>query len=464
MLTVFISLLSLLMMSVSGDKSLNSDKHLPQPDTKNGTENKTSCISDDVKKKVLRYFSGNKNATVDDVIKHFGKKEIGLDVEIVSALLKRAKSVQHVSKNLDLKYKVVKFAQKNLAMTNAEIGKMFSSINLEVTEHNVKDWKRNKESIIKAKEEGMKGNMGKIKHSLNPKLELVLKNWFFNMRKNLPKVPIDGAVLKTKSETLAKLMGMPAGFSVRQIESFCDRYNIHSKFMYGSKLSVDVNRARRWLEQNVPGLIEEFGVENIFNADEAAFFYQALPNRTLALDVEDVAGAGKGKSRFTFHACMSMAGERLQLLVIGFFPLAFSFSPFSHSLFFFLPFFFFFFPFTFSLSTFFSFSTFSLLFLFSFFLLSSSFPFPLLLFFFFPFHFLLFPLCCCCLQHRCCCCIYYNCFIVFIRQSRKPNFLLCWKTEKKYSSYVGSFGQRVDDNYNIQQVGNECQQTDGVTG
>jgi hypothetical protein len=313
----FVLLLTFQMMHGTNEKVLADRQSSLDSETKNDVLSNTEQI----KKKVLRYFSENKNVTVEQVMHHFKeKKEIDLDLKTVTSWLDYAKQHQKVSKSLDLKYDVVKFAEKNPLMTNAEIAKRFSSVSLEVTKHNVKDWKRAKAEIIKAKEdEGIKGSVEKVKHSTNLKLEMALKNWFLNMRKNLPKVPINGAVLKTKSESLAKLLGQSSGFTAWQIESFCERYKIHSKFIYGSKLGVDVKSALSWLQQNVPEIIEEFGVENVFSADEAAFFFQALPNRTLALDVEDVAGAGKGKLRFTFHACMSMAGEKLQLLVIGFF-------------------------------------------------------------------------------------------------------------------------------------------------
>jgi hypothetical protein len=53
---------------------------------------------------------------------------------------------------------------------------------------------------------------------------------------------------------------------------------------------------------------------------------------------------------------------------------------------------------------------------------------------------------------------------VFVRQGGEPDVLFCWKKEKKYSGYVGSFGQRVDDNNSFQQVGSIYQRTNGGTG
>jgi hypothetical protein len=103
------------------------------------------------------------------------------------------------------------------------------------------------------------------------------------------------------------------------VSVFGRTYNIHSKFVYGSKLDANASDARKWLIENVPDIIKEFGVENVFNSDEAAFFFLALPQRTLVCDNDKVAGGAKDKSRFTFLLCVSMAGEKLMPLVIGFF-------------------------------------------------------------------------------------------------------------------------------------------------
>jgi hypothetical protein len=103
-------------------------------------ENSNIGHSEDVKKKVLRYLSENKTSTVELVIRHFTeKKGISLDVDIVSGWLEHAKTVSRVSKSLDLRYEVVKFAKKNSSMSNSEIAKRVTSVKLEVTEHYVKD-------------------------------------------------------------------------------------------------------------------------------------------------------------------------------------------------------------------------------------------------------------------------------------------------------------------------------------
>ncbi|XP_066260446.1 tigger transposable element-derived protein 6-like [Euwallacea similis] len=53
------------------------------------------------------------------------------------------------------------------------------------------------------------------------------------------------------------------------------------------------------------------------NADESGLYFRALPDRTLALKSEKCVGNKMSKDRLTILFCVSMAGEKEKLLVIG---------------------------------------------------------------------------------------------------------------------------------------------------
>lgn len=61
----------------------------------------------------------------------------------------------------------------------------------------------------------------------------------------------------------------------------------------------------------------EYSEENIYNADETALYYRALPDHTFVLNKEKAKGDKACKERVTALCCASMAGEKKGLLVIG---------------------------------------------------------------------------------------------------------------------------------------------------
>lgn len=65
--------------------------------------------------------------------------------------------------------------------------------------------------------------------------------------------------------------------------------------------------------------VENYSNEQIYNADEAAFYIKMLPKRTLALNSEKVASGRKiNKTRLTFMPCANRSGShKLKMMLIG---------------------------------------------------------------------------------------------------------------------------------------------------
>ena len=86
--------------------------------------------------------------------------------------------------------------------------------------------------------------------------------------------------------------------------------------MRGESIDVPRNDVAEF-KGNFPSLSSGFDAKDIFNADETALYYNALPDRTLSWKSIPVSGTKKMKDRVTLLLGGSMLGEKLNPLVIG---------------------------------------------------------------------------------------------------------------------------------------------------
>ena len=61
----------------------------------------------------------------------------------------------------------------------------------------------------------------------------------------------------------------------------------------------------------------QYALEDIFNADESALYYSALPNKTLDKSHVNATGRKMSKARVTLLLCCNAAGEKFPPLIIG---------------------------------------------------------------------------------------------------------------------------------------------------
>ena len=93
------------------------------------------------------------------------------------------------------------------------------------------------------------------------------------------------------------------------------RYGILSKGLHGELKSVDMDKVNEWREQ-LKFLCEGFEPENIYNCDETALFYRALPTRSLATKLEICNGTKLIKDRLSILFCTNATGGHLPPFVI----------------------------------------------------------------------------------------------------------------------------------------------------
>lgn len=161
-------------------------------------------------------------------------------------------------------------------------------------------------------------NMNK-KRNRKGKHELVdraLKLWLENVREKDARV--NGPILKTKAEELAKSLGV-GNFNSSNgwLSRWLKRENIVYVKPAGEKGEADNVAADSWLKEIWPSLREEYSSSDIFNADETGLYWRALPEHTYVFRSETVSGVKISKDRITILCCASMTGEKSDLLVIG---------------------------------------------------------------------------------------------------------------------------------------------------
>ena len=102
------------------------------------------------------------------------------------------------------------------------------------------------------------------------------------------------------------------------LHRFCKCYGILSKKICGE--SLDCPDYTQFKEEVLTPLMEEYELQNIYNADETSLFYKSLPNHTMSFDSEEVHGSKlhHSKDHMSLLLCTNMNGsEKLNPVLIG---------------------------------------------------------------------------------------------------------------------------------------------------
>ena len=126
-------------------------------------------------------------------------------------------------------------------------------------------------------------------------------------------VPVSGPMPQAEALFLAKELGNESfKASNGWLQSFKQRHNIVQLVVSGE--SGDTVEA--WVER-LPTLVKRYAPENIWNEDESAFFFRAVPGRTLA-DAEKQCKVGKkAKQQIILAFIVNAVGGKEVPIVIG---------------------------------------------------------------------------------------------------------------------------------------------------
>lgn len=140
-------------------------------------------------------------------------------------------------------------------------------------------------------------------------------NWFSLARQR--GVPVTGPMLQDEALKIAVAMG-ESEFKASNgwLENFKKRRGIAQFTISGEAASVPDELVDSWKER-LSELLLGCDDTEVWNADETACFFRALPNKTLGQKKQKCSGGKQSKERITVVHFASAAGEKLPPVIIG---------------------------------------------------------------------------------------------------------------------------------------------------
>ena len=126
--------------------------------------------------------------------------------------------------------------------------------------------------------------------------------WFEQARSK--NVPISGPLLIEKCKKIAEAMGSDFEPNAGWLFRWKKRYNLKYKRAHGESGDADVKGAEEWLCDVYPDIVEGKEPHDVYNCDETALFYRALPDGSYAKKTEKMMGGGKDERAVDHIACL----------------------------------------------------------------------------------------------------------------------------------------------------------------
>jgi hypothetical protein len=154
-------------------------------------------------------------------------------------------------------------------------------------------------------------------------LEFALNEWINIVQRRSPNVSLSGPVVRRKALDIYSQLGKHLSITLPEFHAsngwfsrFKKRYGFKSKPKHGERGSVNILDVLRG-QAKYRELLKTWQMEDIYNADETAFFYRKGPQVTLTPAGVEAAGVKDDKSRVTALVCCSAVGEKKKLMIIG---------------------------------------------------------------------------------------------------------------------------------------------------
>lgn len=196
------------------------------------------------------------------------------------------------------------------AKSQSEVAKQFG-----ITQSTVSRIKKNQATLIQDKVAGGNLERKRKRKSTHEEVDKAVAKWFHQQRtKN---AVISGPMLMEQAQKMAITMDVDFTPSNGWLSRFKSRENITFTRICGEKASADFGDAQEWIESSIPDLIIEYDPKDVYNADESALYYRALPTGTLAADGDTPIGIKLLKQRITVLFICNMDGSDKHIYVIG---------------------------------------------------------------------------------------------------------------------------------------------------
>ena len=106
-----------------------------------------------------------------------------------------------------------------------------------------------------------------------------------------------------------------------QMES--DRWKVRNQIYLKKKMhdegrDTDEGAATSWKNNALPALLQDYSSSCIYNCDKTTLYYKAMPDETLCVKGEKVAGGKISKDRLAVLCCSNADGShKMPLFIVG---------------------------------------------------------------------------------------------------------------------------------------------------
>ena len=198
------------------------------------------------------------------------------------------KQVQKNTLPLGEKVKLINYAKRNPSIGSRKIAEIFKCGRTQV-----QAILKAKESIIADFETNAPASRKCSRSTKYQDVDDAVYKWYRLARERL--VPVSGPMLQSEALLIAKELGNDSfKASNGWLQSFKQRHNIVQLVVSGEAGDVRQDTVEAWMER-LPTLVQGYAPEDIWNEDETACFFRALPERTLADAKKQCKGGKKAK-------------------------------------------------------------------------------------------------------------------------------------------------------------------------
>ncbi|CAF2756316.1 unnamed protein product [Rotaria sp. Silwood2] len=173
----------------------------------------------------------------------------------------------------------------------------------------VKKIRQNEEEIRKIALNNGNLNRKRKRESPNEEIGEALIAWFHQMRAQ--NATINGPLMLEKAKQLSITLGhQDFEPSHGWLERLKSRDNIKFIKVSDERAAADQAGAENWINNVLPVVIEDYDLNDVFNADETGLYYKAAPSGTLAVAGSHPTGGKTPKDRVTVPFFVQFYGNR----------------------------------------------------------------------------------------------------------------------------------------------------------
>ncbi len=212
------------------------------------------------------------------------------------------------------KIEIIRYFELNTLLSDQYIANMFSEkFKKSISRRSINDLKKTKNNVLKSQ-----NLTNPERHRVfNLKFNVVDKNlleWIEHME-GQGAILNDGLLMEKASSIAQKNSIKEFKASQGWLNRFKSRHNLTLKALHGESFTSQQVDYTEFLE-HLNKKIQEYGVENVFNADESGLFYKIIPSKSVCKNV------GKGykllKDRISILFCTNITGTiKHKPLIIG---------------------------------------------------------------------------------------------------------------------------------------------------